>query len=291
MTILSTPGWADYQLLDTGDGRRLERFGKFTLSRPDPQILWGRHLPQTAWDQATAIFTPDSAEHGNWKKRSPVPDKWELCYKNLSFFAKLGTFKHLGIFPEQQLNWDWIREKIEIEKMKTTQPIKVLNLFGYTGIATLAAAGAGAQITHVDASKSTIAWARENQQLSHLSDKPIRWICEDVMKFCTREQRRGSKYDAIIMDPPIYGHGPEGETWKFSSSFPKLLATCKTLLTPNPLFFLVNAYAISASAVMLSNMLTELFPHLGVIESGELALQEKSSPRLLSTGIFARFSR
>jgi 23S rRNA (cytosine1962-C5)-methyltransferase len=200
MTILSTNGWQDYELLDSGNGQRLERFGEFVLVRPDPQIIWKPTLSQAEWDKADAIFEKTSGDKGNWKTRKTIPERWLMKYKDLSFYAKLSPFKHTGIFPEQSIQWDWMQERIKTSDR--TQ--NVLNLFGYTGIASIAAAQAGAKVTHIDASYPTIGWARENQKVSGLEDKPVRWILDDAIKFCNREIKRGVKYDGIIMDPPIY---------------------------------------------------------------------------------------
>jgi 23S rRNA (cytosine1962-C5)-methyltransferase len=216
-----------------------------------------------------------------------MPEKWQIGYKDLKFFAKLTPFKHTGIFPEQSLHWDWMGPMIK----KAGRQVNVLNLFGYTGLASLAAAAAGAKVTHVDASYPSIGWARDNQSLSGLADAPVRWINDDVTSFAAREARRGNTKYAIIMDPPAYGRGPKGETWIFGENFPHLLAACQNILSPNPLFIIVNAYAISSSALMLFNTLLDYTkPFGGSLECGELALSEKSAGRLLSTGIYARWS-
>lgn len=280
MKILSTKGFKDYQLLDSGDGKRLERFGKFVISRPDPQVIWKPFLKQDEWDKADAKFEK------SWGL-GKMPDKWPLSYKNVNFYAKLTNFKHTGIFPEQILNWEFIEEKLK----KTTYQPNILNLFGYTGISTLVCAFFGAKVTHLDGSKPSISWAKENQALSGLQDKPIRYILDDAVTFTAREIRRGNKYDGIIMDPPVYGHGPNGEVWDFNKSFPTLLEACGKILCEKPVFIIVNAYAISSSSLMLCNMLED---YLGLekekIEYGELALEETNRKRLLSTGIFARYS-
>jgi len=301
MQILSTRGWQDYELLDSGDGYRLERFGKYILSRPDPQIIWKKKLSDQEWNKADAIFERTTYDKDNWiKKNRNLPEKWLLQYKNLSFWVKLTPFKHTGVFPEQCVQWEWIHlmldsrnSKLEKEdRQLNTSNISVLNLFAYTGIASLIAASAGGKVTHVDSSKPTIGWARENQIASHLQDKSIRWILDDAMKFIQREIKRGVRYDGIIMDPPVFGHGPDGRIWKFNEHFPKLLELCKQVLSDKPLFIMVNAYALSSSALMLQNILEDYFGDLGgVIESGELALQEKQNQRLLSTGIFARWNK
>jgi len=282
MNILSTPGWDEYELLDTGDGHRLERFGKYLLVRPDPQIIWKPHLPKEEWLKADAVFAKEKEQ---WQIRNNIPHKWLMHYQNLSFFAELTPFKHTGIFPEQLLQWNWMKEKLK------SQNSKVLNLFGYTGIASLVCVNEGAAVTHVDASRPTIGWARENQKASKLENASIRWILDDASKFVEREIKRGVRYDGIIMDPPIYGHGPNGEKWNFSTSFPKLLDLCRKVLSDKPLCVVINAYAISASSLMLENILQDFAKGLGgKIEVGELALEEKESKRLLSTGIFGRWS-
>lgn len=291
MLILKTTGWQDYQLLDSGDGQRLERFGKYTLIRPDPQVIWKQNLPSNIWNKADAIFQKYEKDQGKWVKKRKIPDQWKISYNNLVFYCKLTSFKHTGVFPEQKIHWDFISEIISTAAVPAKE-IKILNLFGYTGIASLAAAFAGAKVTHVDASYQAIFWARENQELSSLEKAPIRWILDDCLKFVNRELKRDNKYDGIIMDPPIYGHGPKGEKWDFNSCFPKLMQLCSKLLSTNPLFVIINAYAISSSAIMLENVLTDCSKNLGgKIESGELALEEKRSKRLLSTGIFARWQR
>ncbi|MBA3724402.1 MAG: class I SAM-dependent methyltransferase [Candidatus Levybacteria bacterium] len=287
MTILTTPGWEGYELLDTGNGMRLERFGKYRLVRPDPQAIWQPHRPQDEWLAADAVYNVYRKE---WDNKNNVPQKWLMHYKDLSFWAELTPFKHTGVFPEQILQWDWIEDKLRI-KNQEQKTVKVLNLFGYTGIASLVAAHAGAVVTHIDASRPTIAWARENQAASGLETKPIRWILEDAIKFVQREVKRGNTYDAIIMDPPVYGHGPNGEKWDFTESFPELLSVCRQVLSPKPVFILINAYAISASSLMLENVLKDFVPtQKSHIEVGELAIEEQGSGRLLSTGIFGRWS-
>ena len=286
MKLLQTKGFKDYELLDSGNGQRLERFGKYIIKRPDPQVIWKANLNEDEWNKADAIFKNDK-----WEKKSNIPEKWELSYNNLKFFVKLTPFKHTGIFPEQVLNWQFIEEKIILRQACDKKQINILNLFGYTGISSLVCALNGAKVTHLDGSKPSITWAKENQELSGLSDKPIRWILDDALVFTKREAARGNIYDGIIMDPPVYGHGPNGEIWDFNKSFPELLANCKKILVDNPLFIIVNAYAISSSSLMLSNMLEDyLNLDKEKIEYGELAIQESNRDRLLSTGIFARYS-
>jgi len=247
MIILSTPGWEDYSLLDSGDGKRLEKFGAYTLVRPDPQCIWQPHLPSQEWEKADALFI-EIDKKGHWEKKTQMPEKWEMTYKQLIFYAKLSPFKHTGVFPEQHQHWDWLETKLKNKNSNLKS--KVLNLFGYTGIASLACAAAGAEVTHIDASFPTIGWARENQAASGLNNEKIRWILDDCLKFVEREVRRGNKYEGIIMDPPVFGHGPKGERWEFSENFPMLLANCQKILSDHPIFLLINAYAVSASANM-----------------------------------------
>lgn len=285
MYTLITPNWQDYELIDSGNGKRLERYGPYILSRPDPQAIWKPHKPNV-WKQAHARFEMQRGK-GTWVKNAAIPQSWPIRYKNLTFLARLTPFKHTGIFPEQAAHWDFIMKKIAMDK----KPKHVLNLFAYTGAATVAALAAGAKVTHVDASRQAIGYARENQEASGLAGKPVRYMLDDVMKFCTKELRRGVRYDGIVMDPPVYGHGPSGEKWSFGQMFPKLLDTCIPLLTQNPCFIIVNAYAVSASSIMLENTLSDyLKPFGGTITSGELALQETEG-RLFSTGIYTRWER
>ncbi len=299
MQILTTSGWKEYELLDSGNGMRLERFGPYQTVRPDPQAIWKPAKPQE-WRSADVQFVRTVRDQGTWQFKRAIPAKWKMSWKNISFWARLTSFKHTGVFPEQVLQWEWMMKKIEERKMKkenlSSSPIplpssiSILNLFAYTGIATLACAEAGAKVTHVDASKPSLAWARENQELSKLTKKPIRWILDDCLKFVEREQRRGNKYDAIIMDPPVFGHGATGEIWKFAESFPRLMEAVNKILSSKPLFVVVNAYAISASSIMLENVMKDFLPK-GQIDIGELCLEETLGKRLLSTGIYARWSK
>lgn len=314
MQILISKGWKDYELIDSGNGMRYERFGPYRTVRPDPQAIWQPTLPQKEWQSADVLFERTRDDKGIWKFKRHIPEKWKMTYKDLSFWARLTSFKHTGVFPEQSLQWDFI-QNIIANKMKESQnghpgvtmttigsrktdsiaslqndkQPSILNLFGYTGIASLVAAAAGAKVTHVDASKPSITWARDNQSLSKLENKPIRWILEDAVKFVEREERRGNFYDGVIMDPPVYGHGPTGQIWKFNENFPKLMENVSKILSKNPLFVIVNAYAISSSAIMLENVIKDFLPK-GTIDVGELCLEESASKRLLSTGIFARWS-
>ncbi len=286
--LLPTPvQWDSYALLDTGDGKRFERFGKYTIVRPDPQIIWHPHLDRLRWEEADAVFERPETGKEQWRYRNSIPEKWLVAYKDMSFYVKLTPFKHTGVFPEQTVQWDWINEKIQIAK----RPLQILNLFAYTGIASLVAGKNGASVTHVDGSKQAIGWAKENQLASHLAAAEIRYILDDVIKFTSREIRRGKTYDGIIMDPPVYGHGPHGEKWEFTEDFPLLMANCQKLLSKDPIFVVMNAYAISSSALIFENILHDLMPeNMGKIEVGELILKEDDSERLLSTGIFGRWA-
>ncbi len=285
MELLATEGFGDYSLLDSGDGRRLEKFGKYMISRPDPQAIWRPEKSAEIWQKADAVYVFDGNK-GYWNNKTEIPWRWSLEYKDLSFYCRLTPFKHTGVFPEQSLNWEFMEKILDNSKNPN-----ILNLFGYTGASTLVAAAKGARVTHVDASKPSITWARENQEASGLSEKPIRWIPDDAIKFVQREVKRGVSYDGIIMDPPVYGHGPEGEIWDFYSSFPRLIQLIRSVLSQNPLFVIVNAYAVSASSVMLFNILKDYLKDLGgKFEYGELALKQKDSQRLISTGIFCRWS-
>ena len=275
-----TKGWADYELLDSGEGERLERFGQYLIVKPDPSAVWDKSLPQSDWQKANARFDKTTRE---WKTDPNFPDKWQVSYNNLKFWLKLTPFKHTGLFPEQHTQWDFVANSIT-----GTQNAKVLNLFGYTGALSLAAAESGATVTHIDASRPALTWAKENQILSGLEQAVIRYIPEDSILFTQREIKRGNKYDGIIMDPPVYGHGPKGEVWDFGKHFPILLDNCLQLLSNKPLFILVNAYAVSTSSISLGNILMSKTKALGgKVVSGEVGLEEATGSRVLSTGIYA----
>jgi 23S rRNA (cytosine1962-C5)-methyltransferase len=284
MELIITDSWEGYELLDTGEGRRLERFGEYILDRPDPQIIWKKSLENSAWEKADAVFERTGGDKGIWTKKVNIPEKWLVEALNLSFWVKLSPFKHTGLFPEQYVQWKYISEKIKSSGRK----INLLNLFAYTGAASLVAADAGATVTHLDASKPAVNWANENRDVNKMSEAPVRWIIDDGLKFTEREMKRGVKYDAIIMDPPVYGHGPKGEPWDFNQDFPKLLENCSKLLSEEPLFVLTNAYAVSTSSETLLNTFLDYFPK-GKISSGELGIKEKSGGRILSTGIWAKW--
>jgi 23S rRNA (cytosine1962-C5)-methyltransferase len=289
-TFLESTRWNDYALLDSGDGLKLERFGKYVFVRPESQAMWKRALRQE-WKNADAIFIPTGEESGgHWELKKNVADQWIMQYpllnQNISFKVMTTPGRHLGVFPEVAAHWDWFAELIA----RSNREINVLNLFGYTGLASLAAAAAGAKVTHVDASKKSVNWARENQALSKLDDKPIRWIVDDAVKFVQREARRGIKYDGIILDPPKFGRGPKGEVWEVYKSLPLLLETCRECLSSNPLFVVTTVYAVRASAIHVAQAMDEMMKNFrGNVESGELVTREQSKGRLLSQAVYARW--
>lgn len=279
--------WKDYELLDTGNGEKLERWGGFILRRPDPQIIWPMQKETDMWKNAHAHYHRSSSGGGKWEEKVKLPERWHISYEQLNFIIKPTGFKHTGLFPEQQVNWKWMMEKIRA----AGRPIKVLNLFAYTGGATVACAAAGAEVCHVDAAKGMVLWAKENLQLSKLGDKPVRFITDDVFKFVQREQRRGNTYDAIIMDPPSYGRGPGGEMWKLETDLYRFVESCAAILTPKPLFFLINSYTTGISATVLTNVLSMALKnkHGGTISSGEIGLPITVSKLALPCGILGRW--
>ncbi len=285
--LLAPAGWKEYALLDTGEGSRLERFGKYTFVRPEPQATWSRALSQREWEAADGVFQgEDNEDGGRWQFKRPIEDRWIMRYDNLRFWVRATSFRHLGAFPEQASQWEWMQSLIQ----NAGRPVRVLNLFGYTGLATLVAASAGAHVTHVDASKQSIAWARENQALSQLEDRPVRWIIDDALKFAQREERRQAHYDGLIIDPPKFGRGPKGEIWKLYESLPMLLDACRSLLSEHPLFTVLTAYAIRTSALSLYYTLEEMFKGFGgALSCGEMGNIEQSAGRFLSAAIFARW--
>ncbi len=298
INLLASSNWIDYELLDSGDGQKLERFGPYTFVRPEVQAIWRKTLPPRAWQSAQAVFQPTGEESGgHWKFNQPIDEKWEMNYPlpsstgrvmaRLRFWAQTTPGRHLGVFPEGAANWDWMADRIASSR---SRPINILNLFGYTGLASLAAAVAGARVTHVDASKKSVTWARENQALSGLSDRPIRWIVDDAVKFVEREGRRGVKYDGILLDPPKFGRGPKGEVWEVYKSLPALLQACRAILSDTPLFVVLTVYAVKLPAIHLHTALEETLQGLGgEVECGELVTLEKSAGRLLSQAVYARW--
>ena len=282
--------WKDYQVIDCSKGEKLERWGKYILLRPDPQVIWDTAKKDKHWKKLNGHYHRSSKGGGEWEFFD-LPNEWSINYslpinKTLTFNLKPFSFKHTGLFPEQATNWDWFSKKIK----EAGRPIKVLNLFAYTGGATLAAAAAGASVTHVDASKGMVAWAKENAVSSGLGDAPIRWIVDDCVKFVEREIRRGNHYDAIIMDPPSYGRGPKGEIWKIEEAVYPLIKLCAQLLTDKPLFFLVNSYTTGLQPAVLTYMLsTALSQFPGHVESNEIGLPVSSNGLVLPCGASGRF--
>jgi 23S rRNA (cytosine1962-C5)-methyltransferase len=285
--LLTASGWDDYELLDSGNGLKLERFGPYRLVRPEAEAIWKPALSKRDWDRADGVFTPTSEEHGgHWEQGEKLPARWAVEYKGLRLWLQTSASRHLGIFPEQTSHWDWIGEQVKI----AGRPLQVLNLFGYTGAASLAAARYGAQVTHVDASKKAVQWARDNQLLSNLAERNVRWLVDDALKFVQREARRGARYDGLIFDPPKFGRGPKGEVWEFYKLLPNLLHDCRAVLTDNPQFVVFTAYAVKASALTLYYAMREMMGGIkGFTSGGELVIEEKSAGRLLSTAVFARW--
>jgi 23S rRNA (cytosine1962-C5)-methyltransferase len=288
-TLLITKPSQDYELIDSGEGEKLERYGDIILSRPDPQALWRKSAPQ-AWKKSVARFTR-AAEKAGWQMKSGIPERWKIELAGLNFWIRPTSFKHTGLFPEQSENWKWIEETVKNAIRSTPKrEIQVINLFGYTGGASLAAAKGGAHVCHLDGSKVAITWARDNAEISGLKDKPIRWILDDARVFLRREIKRGRKYDGIIMDPPAFGHGPNKELWKIEDHFLDFLDLCKEVLSDDPLFVLINGYASGYSSTGYDNNLTTMMAKWkGETEIGELAIEESASGRLLPCGIFARW--
>lgn len=285
---MRTANWQDYELIDASGGERLERWGGIVLIRPDPQIIWTSAQKDTRWTTAHARYHRSNKGGGHWEAYQKMPDVWQIHWQELTFRLKPMGFKHTGLFPEQAVNWAYAQEKIR----KAQRPVKVLNLFGYTGAATLACLWAGASVTHVDASKGMVSWASENAAVSGLSEAPIRWIVDDCMKFVEREIRRGNQYEAIIMDPPSYGRGPKGETWKLESAIYPLIRLCTRLLSKRPLFFLVNSYTTGLQPAVLAYMLgTALRQFHGHVDAQEIGLPVSSSGLILPCGATARWEK
>ena len=277
--------WLDYELLDASRGERLERWGDIILIRPDPQILWDTPRRDPRWKQAHARYHRSHTGGGQWERYRSIPDSWQIQYGDLTFALKPMGFKHTGLFPEQAVNWDLMASLIAREN----RPVRVLNLFGYTGAATLACVAAGAHVTHVDASKGMVAWGKENAVSSGLADKPMRWLVDDCLKFVQREQRRGNTYDAILMDPPSYGRGPGGEVWKLEEQIYPLVEECVKLLSDHPLFFLINSYTTGLSPSVMQYVLGSLLPqHIGgTLSADEIGLPVTASGLVLPCGATA----
>lgn len=308
--LLTSPGWKDYELLDSGGGQKLERFGPYTFVRPEVQALWTKALPADEWLAAHAVFQPSGEESGgHWAFKKKVPEHWEISYSlpilhprdsrsqkggaggELHFSVMTTPGRHLGVFPESAAHWDWMAGLIYNRTELKKSLVNVLNLFGYTGLATLACAASGAKVTHVDASKKSVTWARANQALSGFEEKPLRWIVDDALKFVERESRRGVKYDGIMLDPPKFGRGPKGEIWELYKSLPELLQACRAVLSDRPLFLVLTVYAVKLPAIHAGAAIAELMnAYGGKMECGELVTEEKSAGRLLSQAVYARWN-
>jgi 23S rRNA (cytosine1962-C5)-methyltransferase len=288
--ILAPPPWDDYELLDTGDGAKLERFGPYTLVRPETQAIWPPRLPERDWQRADAKFEKTKGgddSPGQWLQRRQLPDQWQMHHNNLSFWVRLTPFRHTGVFPEHSAHWGWLGRQLATRREPTA-----LVLFGYTGLSSLFAASRGARVTHVDASKPAIRWAQDNQQRSGLSERPIRWLVDDVGKFVAREIRRGNRYDLILLDPPVFGRGPSGEIWRLHEQLTGLVGQCAELLSERPLGIWLSAYATNMSALTLHNVLEAATAGRGgTTSAGELVLREGRDGRLLPAALYACWSR
>lgn len=277
--------WNDYQILDMANGEKLEKWNNITLVRPDPQIIWKQKTYPEKWKKADAKYSRSNTGGGAWNYNKKLPSAWQVKYKNLVFNIKPMGFKHTGLFPEQAVNWDWMINKIK----RANKEIKVLNLFAYTGGATVACLSAGATVCHVDSSKGMVSWAKENVTSSGLQDRKVRYIVDDVVKFVNREIRRGNKYDAIIMDPPSYGRGTNGEVWKFEDNIYDLVELCSKVLTDKPLFFLINSYTTGISSMVLENILKLNIHAKGKFSNGEIGIPMQNSNLVLPCGIYGRW--
>jgi 23S rRNA (cytosine1962-C5)-methyltransferase len=291
LRVIATPGFPDYVLLDSGDGRKLERFGRFTVERPESQALWRPVLEPGAWLRADATFkasgADDEGDGGRWRTNTAVPETWPVRVLDITMLCRLTNFRHLGLFPEQLPHWEWMIGWLRADRGR---PQRVLNLFAYTGAASLLAAKAGAEVTHLDASRKAIAWAKQNQAVSRLGEAPIRWILDDARKFAAREVRRGNRYQLILIDPPKFGRGPSGEEWDVFAHLAPLLRDCAQLLAPGHAALVLTTYAIRASALAMDGLMREcLEGRRGVMESGELAVIEQSRGRLLPTSLYTRW--
>lgn len=285
--ILLADKWKDYELIDMGGGEKLERWGNIVLRRPDPQVIWPIKKENSIWKNPHGHYHRSNRGGGSWEVKKKYPQEWTIDYKKLKFKIKPTGFKHTGLFPEQAANWDWMIEKIQNSK----RPIKVLNLFAYTGGASVACAYAGAEVCHVDAAKGMVNWAKENLNLSGLGDRKVRFIVDDVFKFVEREIRRGNKYDAIIMDPPSYGRGPKGEVWKIEDKLYEFVELCMEVLSDRPLFFLINSYTTGFSPIVLENVLSTTVGRKkgGKVYAGEIGIPASRDGKILPCGIFGRW--
>ena len=288
LKLLTSKDWQDYELLDTGEGKALERLGAYRLIRPEPQAIWKRTLPKKAWDAADAVMVPTGGEHGGyWEFKREIKQPWLVDYKGLKCEIRLSKSRHIGVFPEQATHWDWIESQVK----SANRPLRVINLFGYTGMATAAAARAGAEVTHVDASKHAVAWASRNLDLSGLGSTHVRWLVEDARKYLKREAKRKSFYDGIILDPPKFGRGPDGYIWSYFEDITGLLAQCREVLTPQPKFICLTSYAIQASALVPLQALAEVMKGFGgQVAGGELVTVDTSGGHILSHSLYSRWS-
>ncbi len=286
--VLRAQAWPDWDLIDSGEGRKLERYGPYRVIRPEAQCLWAPKLDARAWASADAVFeAADDEEAGHWRFATPLTETWPMAWRDVAFHGRFTAFRHMGVFPEQAANWAWLDDRLRTGG----RALKILNLFGYTGVASLVCAAAGAQVTHVDASKKAVGWARENATLSRLGSHPIRWICEDARKWVQRECRRGARYDAIILDPPKYGRGPTGEVWRLHDDLATLIAGCVTLLTDDAAFLLLNAYSERLSGLALASLVAAIGDERGgTIDWGELAIVDAAGARGAGVSFFARWS-
>ena len=290
--ILTADNWRDYTCLDAGSGEKLEQWNGIVLRRPDPQAIWPRDEKNRQWSKADAVYHRSSIGGGEWEYRKSLPESWTVSYRNLTFKVSPTGFKHTGLFPEQAVNWDWMSGLISAH---ADENLRILNLFAYTGGATIACSAAGAaEVVHVDASKGMVAWAKENRDLSHLEDHTIRFIVDDCLKFVEREKRRGRTYHGILMDPPSYGRGPNGELWKFEKELPKLIQACLDIFDKDGLFFLINSYTTGFSSIVLEDVMTTMFEDRsdkGRVSAGEVALPIEHKNLRLPCGIYGRWER
>jgi 23S rRNA (cytosine1962-C5)-methyltransferase len=285
--VMSAPAWTDYGLMDSGGGRKLERYGAVRVIRPEAQCFWAPALDQAQWDLADAVFEGAGEEdQGRWRFTRRPPETWPMAWRDVRFDARLTAFRHLGVFPEQAANWAWLADTLT----QTPPGPRILNLFGYTGVASLIAAAGGASVTHLDASKKAVGWARANAQTAGLGEAPIRWICEDARAYVRREARRGELYQGVILDPPKYGRGPSGEVWRLYEDLPELMAGCAALLAPDARFLLLNAYSERLTGLALAGLMAQcLAGRGGRIDWGELALTEEGGRHGVGVSFFARW--
>ena len=293
LNLIETRGFAGYELVDSGGGRKLERFGAITVDRPEPQALWQPRLPRSTWERADAVFSAsgEDEEKGKWRLDRAVPDSWPVDVDGVRILCRLQGLWHLGLFPEQQPHWHWMLKQIEAVKVAGIERPRVLNLFGYTGAASLLAAAAGAEVVHVDASKKAIQWGRDNQAASKLDEAPIRWILDDARKFTAREVRRERDYHILLVDPPKFGRGPKNETWDLFTDLPELLSDCARLASAKSAAMVLTVYAIRASSVAFAELTSETFTKSGgVIDFGELAIRSKDGRAVVPTSLFVRWA-